>query len=479
MSRILLIDDDPEVVSLVTTTLGEADPMLEIENASNVDKARELIRSGFFDLAICDLKLPIGEGGVPVDGAGEHVFQAIRELAPGLPVLFLSAYMTFDFAQLIVNKHAEKLDLYGDRKPVALYECHPKDRLQDALNSVRETIRKIDNLKAIEVSGVDAPVDLGPKEKRVLRIFARRMEGAVVRVRPLGGGLSGATTLEVQVRDASGHQCALAFAKLDELGSLKRELEMYDKYVAPLGGIASYAPRTGVVGGGAHDLGGIFYTIAADYRESLFDVLACSDQRASRVVGHLRAAQENWLMYSRVDTVTVASIRKLFVSNRTIESAADRLRGLPQTAVEALKIQLKQCPQHRDHHGLNVLVRDSDESLLIDYGDVERGPSCTDPLFLEFSLFLHPRGQTLVGEWPSLHALGSWWALDEFLVDCPFPGFVRACRAWAFEVAEGEKMLLATAYALGLRALRFGGARQDAGITLAAASAKRLLELAR
>jgi putative two-component system response regulator len=58
--RILATDDRPEILRLVDRTLGER---YECEFADGVEKAREKLAIGGFDLALCDIEMP-GESGL-------------------------------------------------------------------------------------------------------------------------------------------------------------------------------------------------------------------------------------------------------------------------------------------------------------------------------------------------------------------------------------------------------------------------------
>lgn len=79
--QILLIDDNPELLSMLTHILKK-EGFTNLTAASCCREARELLDKSFPDLIILDVMLP--------DGNGFSLFREIREMAD-IPILFLSA----------------------------------------------------------------------------------------------------------------------------------------------------------------------------------------------------------------------------------------------------------------------------------------------------------------------------------------------------------------------------------------------------
>ncbi len=73
--RILATDDRPEILKLIERTLGER---YECEFAGSVAAAREILKGGEFDLALCDIQMP-GESGLTLaeEITGEHPNTAV------------------------------------------------------------------------------------------------------------------------------------------------------------------------------------------------------------------------------------------------------------------------------------------------------------------------------------------------------------------------------------------------------------------
>ncbi len=81
-----------------------------VMTAGNVREALELAHQIKFDLFILDVRLP--------DGTGVELCQQLRQLRPGIPVLYYSAYGT-------VAEHEAALASCGDaylQKPVSIAE---------------------------------------------------------------------------------------------------------------------------------------------------------------------------------------------------------------------------------------------------------------------------------------------------------------------------------------------------------------------
>jgi len=84
--RILVIDDDPHFLRVLQRILlGEK---FVVTATSDPCEAVEVLRSGSFDLAICDLRMP--------DCDGLNLLQAIRTGGSKIPVIILTAYGEVD-----------------------------------------------------------------------------------------------------------------------------------------------------------------------------------------------------------------------------------------------------------------------------------------------------------------------------------------------------------------------------------------------
>ncbi|HTS70747.1 MAG TPA: response regulator [Terriglobia bacterium] len=84
--RILIIDDDPHFLRVLQRIL--AGEKFTVSTTSNPCDALGFLRSGNFDLIICDLRMP--------DCDGLNLLQAIRSGGSEVPVIILTAYGEVD-----------------------------------------------------------------------------------------------------------------------------------------------------------------------------------------------------------------------------------------------------------------------------------------------------------------------------------------------------------------------------------------------
>ena len=79
--RILLVEDDAAIVAALSELL--ASEGYEVESASRQDAAIDLLATSLYDIALLDVSLE--------QGSGFAVCAAAREVAPAMPVVFLTA----------------------------------------------------------------------------------------------------------------------------------------------------------------------------------------------------------------------------------------------------------------------------------------------------------------------------------------------------------------------------------------------------
>ncbi len=88
MSRVLLVDDEPHMLRILSSTLSE-DGHLTM-TAGGVATARQLLATNQYDCVITDHKM--------IDGAGSDVLKSAREFDPALSVIFLTAVASIGLA---------------------------------------------------------------------------------------------------------------------------------------------------------------------------------------------------------------------------------------------------------------------------------------------------------------------------------------------------------------------------------------------
>lgn len=466
--HLFLIEDDSNVVGILEDFCGREGILLTV--STNLEDAAAVIDAGSnaFDIAICDLKIPSRPG--LLDEAVEFGLVALRRLIdewPGVAVIVLSAFGTVDVvSDMMLDARQE--DLYGARESYAMLRFFQKAQILDALEVVARAKWHLAQIAEIELH---AP-DLSDAYKQAVRIFARRKGGAQVAYQALAGGRSGAQTGLATVRSGDGAQTAHVVAKLTTRDRATGEKDRYQRHVSGRLGAASYADLSEEVFAGCGAFAGLFYSVADVFDRDLFRVLAADAADAARVVPAIAALSAPWMAGVPQTPKTWADVRRNLIDDAGYEEVA---RSFAISHVpDGRAVQTRWTSQHGDLHGANVLVDGSLRPVMIDYGRAGHAASVLDAITLELSAVFHPDSPFRGDPWPGTDDLARWGDLDEYVRDCPYPAFVRACREWSDAVRCGERDLFASVNAYCLRNLQFDDVDKPRALALQAYAADRL-----
>jgi CheY-like chemotaxis protein len=474
--RLLLVEDRPETVEAISTAAAGLGGDVELAVAGSRESAMQLLESTSFDLIICDLRIPPTDPSLEADIVhGELVYRRARELFPGTPILLFTAYGTIELAQAVIDEHASA-DCFGTGADQPVVTLRTKDQLDEALSMVEDVVAHVRALSAIELGGGGHDVGLSEDEARVLRIYARRVGGRVVRAAPVGGGLSGARTFRVEAKTSAGELAALVIAKLGQIPSIEDERQRFETLVAPRLPQAAFPHLTGIVRAGAGPEGGLFYGLAADFTRSLFELMVEDAGAAALVVGQVADYLSRWTDGRSPVERTVGSMRRDLVSDEVFAELRSQLDEVEIDRVEAMPCHANACVQHGDLHGENILVSDSNRAIVIDFGSVFDAWASLDPITLELSSVFHPAGAKVRGSWPTHEQAGDWADLESYLKGCPIEKFIRACREWAWAMSNGDREFYATSYSYALRQLQYGDVDSDLAKAVATGVAAKLLQ---
>jgi DNA-binding NtrC family response regulator len=86
--RILIVDDEEQVLFVWRLALKKLANKYYVETARNGDEALHKMEQSSFDLVITDLRMP----GL----SGQELTQALRNLRPELPVIWITGYRSVD-----------------------------------------------------------------------------------------------------------------------------------------------------------------------------------------------------------------------------------------------------------------------------------------------------------------------------------------------------------------------------------------------
>jgi len=80
--RVLVVDDDPDLLDMITDILKSFSRSINVTRASNGHSALEAIAREAFDLVLLDVRMPVMDG--------IEALKRIKSLAPRLPVLMVT-----------------------------------------------------------------------------------------------------------------------------------------------------------------------------------------------------------------------------------------------------------------------------------------------------------------------------------------------------------------------------------------------------
>lgn len=469
--RVLLVEDKVDFAQLVEKAVT-AIQNCEVVWARSRDSALAQLEEQDFDLIIIDRRIPSADD--VLDDSVEHgfrVFQAVRENAAGTPVWFLTGSVDADFAAEIGNNYASTADLHGRGELSPLVVVLWKTKLDEAVRRVRAFAQYQAELEAVAIQNAGG-INFAAAEERNLRIFARMYGASSVEVTALGG-LSGARVLKVVARNAGGGLVHTAVAKIGALAAVHDEHGRFQRDISRLqqGGYPGLSVK---IDAGSAGIGGLYYGMVGPDVTSLFKRLAAAEDVALNISTRLHGVEKPWLDGKTSHIVTVGEIRRKFLKDTKLPQIEAELQGFNIAAAEGVQVGACKCAQHNDLHGENVVFDASGIAMVIDYNDTGPSFASVDPVTLELSVIFHKNHAQLGTTWPTVANMQAWPDLDRYLEGCPFPEFVRQCRAWALAAANTPDEVLAVAYGYAMRQLKYADTRKELARALIHACAAAL-----
>ena len=460
--KILFVEDHLSFGPSMAQILREISGVAQVDLCRSKTLALEMLGQEFYDLLILDLTIPANEGDLDI--APEHgkaVFYEAIKACPGIPIFILTGSEMDDFIKGLV-RHGEQADLWGSRAKKNTLDYFEKENADRLFAEVEHVAKEVAAVNAITINTRGRQLGLSPGSERCIRVAARRIGAEIAEVVPLGGGLSSARVLRATMRNEADQVVLGTAAKLGSSEEIQLEVVAYDKHAKRLP-IGFFPPIADTVDKGACGAAAVFYTLAAGYDRSLFDVLAVDDVAAAAAVGVIRERMGIWVNARAVRKQTIADVRRRILSDKDFAVVVGAY-ALDLADIESKSVQFGECCLHGDLHGTNVLLDQTDQPVLIDFGDVGPGPCCIDPVTLELSAAFHPDGVKGGLSAKISDALPAWPDPDAYYKQHPFPSFAKACREWAYDVCGTDLAVLAAGYAYALRQLKYDTV--DSAITL-------------
>jgi CheY-like chemotaxis protein len=451
--RVLVVEDDPDEAQAVEDACRRAvdQPDMVVEVVGDQSSAVDLLGSQDFDLVVCDLAIPHTlHSLVPDRDEGLKVIQAVRRAQPGLPIIVLSEYGKDPKILRRIIEEGGSADPYGLGVARAMIDPFPKEEFLACEQAIADSLRRSAGVASIPITGPGAGA-LKVGEERAVQILARVAGGAAARVIRLDEGLSGAKVLRVSLTAEDGGHRGKIVAKIGVHERALREREAYEAAALQLPPNLG-APLAKSVEAGAGRFAAIIYRDLEEHDRDLFQILAADPAEAGTVVRSLREQFRSIHERAAAKTFTLLTLRRRIV-NRSDLALAGELAGRIR-ALDGISIPGRECLQHGDLHGKNVLVNNAGAPMLIDYADFGQTSCVLDPVTAELSAVFHPRAADSRGVWPSAQRISEYFDLEAYLDGCPFPDYIRTCRAWQ-QAVGAEREIAAVVLAYALRQLRY------------------------
>ena len=467
--RVLIVEDEELVAGELYERLTSLRPRIDTIIARSRSSGIEALRSDEFDFIVCDLRLPPNDGGVDTDEAhGLAVHAEAKTVSPGVPCLFFTGFGTSANVREQLSAGGTQ-DIFGTGENYPMTRLLTKDDLLGCVERLQTFNNELTTLDSIEINLIGIIFSLDKIERRALQLLARSLGGTSVEAGDLGG-LSGAQTLRVRVKDDQRRTRGSYFAKIDVRVKMNEELENYLRYVNPLLKMGSYPALGREIDAGIGKRKALFYQLADEYTESLFDVLQESESAAIAIVEVLRDIHAPWEKLCDKKEIRIRDLRTQHIDDLVFQPYRNSLDSSEQ--FEELKQEITTSCQHGDLHGFNILCNGSGGAVVIDFGNVGPAPSCIDPIILELSVLFHRDSPFRYNVWPTTEQAESWFNLEEYLLECPVAEFIRKCREWSCKAGIPSE-LPPIVYAEAVRQLKYEDTNHGRALAIARAAIRR------
>jgi len=143
MKKVLVIDDDIDICALLNRFLSKNNYDVKVAHKGSTSLA--LIEKDFFDLVLCDFRLP--------DMDGLEITQQIKKISPATKIIIITGYSDVKVAVNVIKRGAYEYvtkPIHPEEILVTLKEAL-NDSSQDGNNDANQTEKKSEK-KSIAVS---------------------------------------------------------------------------------------------------------------------------------------------------------------------------------------------------------------------------------------------------------------------------------------------------------------------------------------
>lgn len=432
-----------------------------IFHADSFDAANIILRENNIDYVVLDLAIPLNlENPVPDVSIGLRLASEIRSNYPGTPILILTGQQTEEAVTQFVEDQETTTFWNGKRK--SLVKVRAKRLVDQAISLLAETVKELEEIETIEIEETGCELDY--LEKRVIRIFCKENSAIAARVKTLNDGLSSAKILQVSLIGPLGHDLPwTSLVKIDTKENIDKESNNFKAHVNKLQ-VGSYPNILNEYVAGCADKKGICYGFATHYRSNYFSHLTSNEDNALIILVRVKNILSTWSKNNSVKQFSVGDLRSLICPDHKFEKLTEIKQKLGLDEFEKKILNVNYSIQHADLHGLNILVSEDLNPIIIDYGDIKLAPSVLDIVTLELSPYFHPHLSE--HKTPGLELFENWFDNDKFLSLTPSPKISKFLRDWKVENCFLEREYVATVYAYALRQLTYEGTDIEIAVKL-------------
>ena len=209
--RALVIEDDPDAAVFVQTVL-ERRAGMDVVIAGDADSALKALAAGPFDLIVADIELP-GQSGL-------QMLPRARKLAPGVPVIVVTAHGNLDYALEALRNDVDEFLL----KPVRVADLVERATTLATDGRVRRAAAAPSSVLAVGAHPDDVEIGVGGT------LAAHADAGDRLTILTLSRGAVGG---EIDVRRREAHAAA------EVIGAQLVHLEFEDTFLDPAGGVTA------------------------------------------------------------------------------------------------------------------------------------------------------------------------------------------------------------------------------------------------
>lgn len=454
--RILLAEDSPDFSTPVKHELEKIVGQGNVTVVMSKDSAIKAITNNFYDMFILDLDLPLTDGDIDSDVAhGEAVFGYCQANARGTPICFLTGSSTQRFVINLLNKYSTRQDYWGSNEELSGLMVFQKIDLPDLLSHISACQEKYRTLANIELRGTGTPCTLTPEEQRILKIFTKRLGGLICNYQELKGGLSNIRVLSLEILSGYEAKLNLAVARIGDRKKISEESLKYDTMVGALG-IGSFPSKLCLLEYGAKNIAAIFYRLANQHNQNLFDLIQAGSETSLKVIENLRETLIPWKEGSTIIRKTISEIRRCLLKDEHKNSIKDAYSLAWIDEIEELTASVRWGRTHCDLHGGNILISRDLSPVLIDFGDVSEGALPLDAATLFLSPFFHPDTANDLIESIGITEIISAVERLETTSNSTLSPTINFTLKWLREYSsDADRTIYASIYSYTLRQLKF------------------------